>query len=629
MDFFKANIEKIKRKNADLCNLLISGENLDSEFNLTVIKTKKEGFNSLKINNITVHSVYDPFAEAKKWVEVNLGIAGHKSKRIIVFGLGAGYHIKELIQELSERAGKNGENPVIDVIEPDIRTLLFILKNFDISDILDYINIIVYRKDIGENDFYRSLNLSEYNLLLFSLPSYQKIFADIYSPLFKTYTIRQLFNNSKFKVSVVQPIYGGSSTIGNYIRKAFLNEGYDADIIDFSPFYQAYKSFESYTADSVNLEALRQNFFNVLGEALLAKVGENPPDLLFFMAQAPVNSKVLSKIRDMGIKTAYWFVEDFRLMTYWDKIAPFVDYFFTIQRDEFFERLKSLGLKNYYYMELACIPDFHRKLKEDEINIKDMEFYGSDVGFAGAGYYNRRNVFLKLIDLKNFKIWGRDWDLNSPLGLFIRNNNLGFTEEEAVKIYNYTKININLHSSSYHWDINPEGDFLNPRFYEIIACGGFQLVDYRKYMEPEFEPGKDFVVFNDVMDLKKKIEYYLEHEGERLEIANHGYEKVRIHHTYERRVRDIMDIVLINSFDSFKTKFIYKKIGIDKLLDDVKENEELRNIILSMVNKGLIKDGNISVDELAEYVKSGSGRLSKTEALILLLQQIRQKITAF
>jgi hypothetical protein len=90
-----------------------------------------------------------------------------------------------------------------------------------------------------------------------------------------------------------------------------------------------------------------------------------------------------------------------------------------------------------------------------------------------------------------------------------------------------------------------------------------------------------------------------------------------------------MDIVLINSFDSFKTKFIYKKIGIDKLLDEVKEDEELCNIIVSMVNKGLIKDGNISVDELAEYVKSGSGRLSKTEALILLLQQIRQKITAF
>ncbi len=629
MDLFKANIEKIKRKNPDLYNLLISNEKLDLEFNLTVIKTKKEGFNSLKINNITVNSVYDPFAEAKKWVEVNLGIAGHKSKRIIVFGLGAGYHIKELIQELSERAGKNGGVPATYVIEPDIRTLLFILKNFDISDILDCINIIIYRKDIGENDFYRSLNLSEYNLLLFSLPSYQKIFTDIYSPLFKTYTIRQLFNNSKFKVSVVQPIYGGSSTIGNYIRKAFLNEGYNADIIDFSPFYQAYKSFESYTTGSVNLEALRQNFFNVLGEALLAKVGENPPDLLFFMAQAPVNQVVLSKIRDMGIKTAYWFVEDFRLMTYWDKIAPFVDYFFTIQRDEFFERLKGLGLNNYYYMELACLPDFHRKFKEDEINIKDMEFYGSDVGFAGAGYYNRRNVFLKLIDLKNFKIWGRDWDLNSPLGLFIKNNNLGFTEEEAVKIYNYTKININLHSSSYHWDINPEGDFLNPRFYEIIACGGFQLVDYRKYMEPEFEPGKDFVVFNDVMDLKKKIEYYFEHEGERLEIANHGYEKARIHHTYERRVRDIMDIVLINSFDSFKTKFIYKKIGIDKLLDEVKEDEELCNIILSMVNKGLIKDGNISVDELAEYVKSGSGRLSKTEALILLLQQIRQKITAF
>ncbi len=633
MDFFKANIEKIKRKNVGLYNLLISGENLDSEFNLAIIKTKKEGFNSLKINNITVHSVYDPFAEAKKWVEVNLGNIGHKSKRIIVFGLGAGYHIKELMRELFKRAGKNGEVPVIDVIEPDIQTLLFILKNFDISSILDYINIIVYKKNVKEDakeeDFYDGLNLSEYNLLLFSLPSYQRMFGDIYSVLFKRYTIRQLFNNSKFKVSVVQPIYGGSSTIGNYIRKAFLNEGYNADIIDFSPFYQAYKSFESYTADSVNLEALRQNFFNVLGEALLAKVGENPPDLLFFMAQAPVNQVVLSKIRDMGIKTAYWFVEDFRLMTYWDKIAPFVDYFFTIQKDNFFEELKKLGLKNYYYMELACLPNFHKRLKEDEVLIKDAEFYGSDVGFAGAGYYNRRNMFLKLIDLKNFKIWGRDWDLNSPLGLFIQNNNQGFTEEEAVKIYNYTKININLHSSSYHWDINPDGDFLNPRFYEIMGCGGFQLVDYRKYMDPEFKSGEDFVVFKDVIDLKKKISHYLENEDERLEIANHGYETVRIYHTYEKRARDIMNIILINSFDSFKTKFISQKVGIDKLLDEVKENEELRNIILSMVKKGLIRDGNISIDELAEYVKSGSGRLSKTEALILLLQQIRQKITVF
>lgn len=629
MDFFKTNIEKIKQKNVGLYNLLVSNENLNLEFNLGIIKTKKEGFNSLKINNITTHSIYDPFAEAKKWVEVNLGNIGHKSKRIIVFGLGAGYHIEELMQELSKRVGKNSDLPVIDVIEPTIQTLLFILKNFDVSNILDYINIIIYKKDTKENDFIGNLNLSEYSLLLFSLPSYQRIFGDIYSVLFKRYTIRQLFNNSKFKVSVVQPIYGGSSTIGNYIHRAFLNEGYNAGIIDFSYFHQAYKSFENYTTDSVNLEALRQNLFNVLGQALLAKIGENPPDLLFFMAQAPVNQVVLSKIRDMGIKTAFWFVEDYRLMRYWDKIAPFVDYFFTIQKDDFFEELKKLGLKNYYYMELACFPSFHRRLKENDINRKDMEFYGSDVSFAGAGYYNRRNIFLKLIDLKNFKIWGREWDLNSPLGLFIKNNNQGFTEEESVKIYNYTKININLHSSSYHWDINPDGDFLNPRFYEVMGCSGFQLVDYRKYMEPEFKQNEDFVVFNDVMDLKKKINYYLEHEDERLEIANHGYETVRIYHTYERRVRDIMDIILINSFDSFKTKFISQKVGIDKLLDEVKENEELYNIVLSMVNKGLIKDGKLSVDELAEYVKSGSGRLSKTEALILLLQQIRQKITVF
>ncbi|MFW0884966.1 glycosyltransferase [Candidatus Acidulodesulfobacterium sp. H_13] len=628
MDFFKTNLEKIKRKNINLYNLLISGNNLDLEFNLAVIKTKKEGLNSLRINNITIHSVYDPESEAIKWVKANLNVSGHKSGRIIIFGLGAGYHVKKIIKELLQKTGKKGRMPVIDVIEPALETLLFLLKNFDFSDILDYINIIIY--DHGEDiESEKSLNLSEYNLLLFSLPSYQKIFGDIYSLIFKKYTIGQLFNVSKFKISVVQPVYGGSSTIGNYIHKAFLNEGYNADIIDFSHFYQAYKSFENYTANSTDLEALRQSFFNVLGETLMVKIRENPPDLVLFMAQAPVNQAVLLKIREMGIKTAYWFVEDFRLITYWDKIAPFVDYFFTIQKDDFLERLKGLGINNYYYMELACLPDFHRKLNAYEINKKDMDFYGSNVSFAGAGYYNRRNMFLKLTNIQGFKIWGRDWDTNSPLGLFIKNNNNGFTEEEAVKIYNYAKININLHSSSYHWDINPEGDFLNPRFYEIMGCGGFQLVDYRKYMEPEFEPGEDFAVFKDIIDLKRKIAYYLEHEDERDEIARHGYEKVGKYHTYERRVRDIMNIVLINSFDSFKSKFISRRVGIDKLLDEIKENEELYNIIKSMIDKGLIKGGKVSVDELAEYVKSGGGRLSKAEAILLLIQQIRQKITIF
>ncbi|HEC25690.1 MAG TPA: hypothetical protein ENI54_06760 [bacterium] len=628
MDFFKTNLEKIKRKNINLYDLLISDNNLDLEFNLSVIKTKKDGLNSLRINNITIHSVYDPESEAIKWAKANLDVSGHKSGRIIIFGLGAGYHVKKIIKELLQKTDKKGGIPVIDVIEPALETLLFLLKNFNFSDILDYINIILY--DHGEDsESLKGLNLSEYNLLLFSLPGYQKIFGDIYSLIFKKYTIGQLFNVSKFKISVVQPIYGGSSTIGNYIHKAFLNEGYNADIIDFSYFYQAYKSFENYTKNNTDLEALRQSFFNVLGETLMIKIRENPPDLVLFMAQAPVNQAVLLKIREMGIKTAYWFVEDFRLMTYWDKIAPFVDYFFTIQKDDFLERLKGLGINNYYYMELACLPGFHRKLNADEINKKDMDFYGSGVSFAGAGYYNRRNMFLKLTNIRGFKIWGRDWDMNSPLGLFIKNNNNGFTEKEAVKIYNYAKININLHSSSYHWDINPEGDFLNPRFFEIMGCGGFQLVDYRKYMEPEFEPGKDFAVFKDIIDLKKKIEYYLEHEDERDEIARHGYEKVGKYHTYERRVKDIMNIVLINSFDSFKSKFISRRVGIDKLLDEIKENEELFNIIKSMIDKGLIRGGKVSVDELAEYVKSGGGRLSKTEAILLLIQQIRQKITIF
>ena len=44
---------------------------------------------------------------------------------------------------------------------------------------------------------------------------------------------------------------------------------------------------------------------------------------------------------------------------------------------------------------------------------------------------------------------------------------------EAVKIFNASRINLNLHSSPYHLGINPEGDYVNPRTFDLAAAGPF------------------------------------------------------------------------------------------------------------------------------------------------------------
>ena len=48
---------------------------------------------------------------------------------------------------------------------------------------------------------------------------------------------------------------------------------------------------------------------------------------------------------------------------------------------------------------------------------------------------------------------------------------------------------------------------MNPRTFEILGSGGFQLVDYRKQVEELFDIEKEVVCYRNKEDLLAKIEY--------------------------------------------------------------------------------------------------------------------------
>ena len=78
---------------------------------------------------------------------------------------------------------------------------------------------------------------------------------------------------------------------------------------------------------------------------------------------------------------------------------------------------------------------------------------------------------------------------------------------------------------------------------DIMGCGGFLLTNYQEDMLRFFEPGVDFVYYESREDMLAKVQYYLEHENERRAIAQSGYEKVKAQHTYEHRLKAIIDTV--------------------------------------------------------------------------------------
>src|SRR5690606_1768021 len=113
--------------------------------------------------------------------------------------------------------------------------------------------------------------------------------------------------------------------------------------------------------------------------------------------------------------------------------------------------------------------------KPVELDPDEQATYACDISFAGAPYLNRVQMFQALTDY-NFKIWGPDWP-GRELHKLVQRPGERFTPEMFAKIVAGSKINLNLHSSAAHEGIDPGCDAINPRVFEIAACGGFQLCD--------------------------------------------------------------------------------------------------------------------------------------------------------
>ncbi|PID28683.1 MAG: hypothetical protein CSB55_03905 [Candidatus Cloacimonadota bacterium] len=466
------------------------------------------------INGVSLHSRYAPEDEgrklAEKFLENNAG-----AEIIAVFGLGFGYHILPLLSE----------NKKIIVFEPvpelyeaypknEIRKKCFIATD---------LNAITKERNYG----------------VFALPSVKRLFPDKFEKFVKNLengrSESEPINISQIKVLIDSPIYGGSSTTSRYVKNAFEKLGTQVKFIDnssASELLHLITGFED--KDFSGISALKLT--ELMSDILLHEVEKYNPHLVFINAQSPITKDALREIKKQGIITVIWFVEDYKRFGYWRDYASLFDYFFGIQKGEFPVFLQRFGCENYSYLPMAADDSIHKKAV---LPANEKKYFGSDVSFMGAPYPNRVRLFSELSEF-DLKLWGTGWEKFDSLKQFAQKNGETVSIEESVKIYSSSKININLHSSFGNDIFEKNGDFLNPRLFEIAACGGFQLTDNRSLLAEIFEPGKEIITFDSVADLKEKIRYYLEHEKERQSIADKARKKVLTSHTYKLRIKEII-----------------------------------------------------------------------------------------
>ncbi len=553
----------------------------------------KKGKPSLKIDDLLFHSSYDPEEEAKCWVDKQMD-SWNGCSTPLVFGLGLGYHIIELCKKIDHE---------IIVLEPDLNVFRLALEFIDLSELINRSGFVVEQSIEGLDCI-----LKGRYLLMPHTPTRNR-YQDLYSAL-----KRRLKRSERFKILVVSPVYGGSLPIAYYSSSALRSLGYEVELLDMSVFDSAFLSINGFVTRDEDEAKLKGLFTIFLSEVVMARVVEFKPDLVFALAQAPLTGDILKRLKGYRIPTAFWFVEDFRVLDYWKDVAPHYDYFFAIQDGEFFDILRSMGLKNIHLLPPAASPEIHKPLNLDK---DEIEEYGSDLSFVGAGYPNRRNVFKRLID-HDFKIWGDGWDGAESLYHLVQRDGKRISTEDSVKVFNATKININLHSSKQHEEINPYGDFVNPRTFEIASCGAFQLTDHRSQLPRFFDIDREIICFKDTEEMIDKIAYFLKRTKEREDIASRARERVLKEHTYTKRLSEMMDFLIDRGFEGADS--IPRRWKVDDLLIEAGRGSELWGYLSRFIDRRTIE-----LPEIVKDIHMGEGALTRPEAIFLIMNEIYNK----
>lgn len=275
------------------------------------------------------------------------------------------------------------------------------------------------------------------------------------------------------------------------------------------------------------------------------------------------------KLRNMGIKTVYYTVLpvnatiiDFLEKKDFDRKKCTCDISFvgSLYNEEhnFYERLANvneytkgyldaimeaqLKVYGYNFLEEVLTEDILQELLRVSPYANDR--YGVETPeYIYANYYLGR----KISSMERIRILTAIGErFPSRLKLFTLNKNVKIPNiknmgavdyyEEMPHIFANSKINLNISIKSIQSGIPLRG-------MDILGAGGFLLTNFQADFLDYFIPDEDFVYYTDIEDMLNKIDYYLSHEKERMEIARNGHEKAKKNHSFENFFQNALSIV--------------------------------------------------------------------------------------
>ncbi|MEN9846189.1 MAG: hypothetical protein RIS36_1336 [Pseudomonadota bacterium] len=573
---------------------------LDKDASDIVVRGTQDGA-AIFAGSLCLDHAEKPRAAGEAWVRRSILEQRIKNaQEVVVVGFGAGYHLESMI----EISGKR-----VSCCEPNLTVFQRALRVRDLRPVLSTLTHLA----VGEETL--TFALAEGSELLVR-PQTAALHPEYVERAQSLCYSKRGFTDLHPKIAVLGPFHGGTLPTATYTYQALQRMGQRVRGIDMSGFNDGFMLLEQFVKNEARHGAMRGHYVDLVSQVLLESFHEKPIDILICMAQAPISAKALTELRSRGVITVLWFAEDYLRFTYWREMAKYYDFVFTIQKGECIERIKAAGAAEVHYLPMACDPYFHAPLR---LSQEDKERWGSPFSFVGAGYHNRVQTFASLANYP-FKIWGSEWPSGKPFDRLVQEESRRIKPEEYIKIFNATDVNLNLHSSSERDGIDPSGDFVNPRTFELAASGAFQLCDNRQLLPELLEVGTEVVTFSSREEMIEKMEYYLARPEERKQICERARARVMRDHSYDRRMEQMLSTIYASKYEMLRQRESASPWG--DMIRRAANDPELKE----RCQRAMMRGEEPALDGLIADIVTGKGKLSETEQKLLFMHHVKSQI---
>ena len=335
-------------------------------------------------------------------------------------------------------------------------------------------------------------------------------------------------------------------TVGDYCRKALESLGHEVCVFDFRRRSRHGSRLTAYiksllrqlipsTISPYNIPIVILASDKRINEELLDRARAIKPDLFLVLLGENITPESVEAIKRMGAVTANWLFDSIVLphrLDFMQKVARSYDHIFLIDSPDVLDKV-DLKANHIDSIPLGCDPDIHNRIS---LSPEDIKKYGCDIAFVGTVTPEREKVLEGLSDL-DIKIWGRWQSRSARLDGHYQDKDV--YGSEAVKIYNAAKVVVDIHGQ---FGLRDNIFNVTPRLFEVPASGALLITNNIPQARTLYKAGEEIVVYDDAASLRERIEYYLSHEEERKAIAERGYKRAHLDHTYAQRLTKLLKI---------------------------------------------------------------------------------------